>query len=279
MRVPIVSRFIAGKTMSDAINNTSDARIAGVGTIFNLLGEHYTDPRTVEETENEYLELLSQLEHEENTCISVKPSQLGSNIRSGYVDSVLAELVEKAHECGVFVWVDMEKPSSVDDTLTAVEHLGSKFPDTVGVCLQANLKRTNKDISRLSGTGVSIRLVKGAYEASEQVAYQSQDTIDDQYHSLMHTLFTKFDGNIAVGTHDSEMIAKAKELSELHDKSVQFQMLRGVREDEQRKLAEAGYDIRQYAPYGTQWPSYIWRRFKESRRNLWFILKAVVSQS
>lgn len=283
---PIARQFIAGEDANSALWNTADARDAGVGTILNLLGEHYDTPEKANADTREYVNLIQDLSytkqrddipHPEDVCLSVKPSQLGGDISADLFESNLDEILGAAHDENVFVWVDMEDSSTTDMTLDAVVASAESYPGSVGVCVQANLMRTPDDISRLSGTGVAVRLVKGAYNEDADVAHQSASTIDDNYRALMHTLFTEFEGDIAFGTHDPEMLSAANQLAAIHDREYQIQMLRGVRESAQYELAAEGHDVWQYAPYGEKWPAYVWRRLREGWKNWKFILRAVMS--
>ncbi len=278
MLPPIVNRFIAGKTPSAAVRNTASAREDDVGTILNLLGEHYTDTEDAAHDTEEYCDLIPYLP-DSHTCISVKPSQLGADIEFSLFTSNLDQILDTATENDVFVWVDMEDyGNSTEATIRAVEDRAKTgHANEIGVCLQANLKRTGEDIQRLSGSGAAIRLVKGAYEEPEEVAHQSDDAVDDAFRTHMNHLFSDFEGRFALGTHDPEMIATAQELAAEHDAQFEFQMLRGVREQRQRELAE-DYSVWQYAPYGQRWPAYVWRRLREGRKNWRFILRALLSR-
>lgn len=274
---PLASRFVAGETAADAIDNTEQYRDDNVGTILNLLGEHYTDTAKAESDTNAYQTVLDYIHNTDQVCISIKPSQLGADIDPVLFKENLTAILETATENNVFVWCDMEDSTTTEMTVSTIETLAPDYPDNIGLCLQANLKRTAEDIERLAPTGVDIRLVKGAYTEETDVAFTDSDTVDKQYKQHVETLCRTNEGRVAVGTHDPEMIGHTQYLMDEHDRDVQFQLLLGVREDEQRRLAENGYDVWQYAPYGKRWPSYVYRRIREGRKNIKFMLRALVS--
>lgn len=278
---PIANRFIAGETAQTAIANTQHYRDDGVYTILNRLGEHYDSPADAVADADEYCDLITDhIEAPNRICLSVKPSQLGIDIAldrdTSTFENQLERVVETAYDNDVFVWVDMEDSETTDATLDAVERLGRTYDSTVGVAIQANLRRTADDLRRLNGSGVAVRLVKGAYDEPNKIAYQDDTTIDEQYKSHLEYLFAEFDGYVAVATHDPAMIAQARNLATTYDREFEFQMLLGVRPNAQRELAAEGYDVWQYAPYGDEWMAYVWRRLREGKNNAGFILRALI---
>jgi proline dehydrogenase len=176
----------------------------------------------------------------------------------------------------VFVWLDMEDHDTTDATLDAYTHHIEEH-EKIGVCVQANLKRTPDDLHRLSDHPGKVRLVKGAYDEPADIAHREKSRVDEAYRECLGVMFAEFDGGIAVGSHDPAMVDYAKELHDTHGTDFEIQMLMGVREDAQRDLAEQ-YDVHQYVPYGDSWLSYFYRRMMERRENLLFGLRALVGR-
>ena len=248
-----------------------------VGAILNLLGEHYEKRGPADEDADTYRELLAELGTTDlDACISVKPSQLGLDVDEAVFRENLERVVDAAAEHDRFVWVDMEDHTTTDATLDAFEAAVERYP-RMGLCLQANLKRTPDDVERLAGLPGKVRLVKGAYEEPPSVAYTDKARVDEAYRDLLEQAFETFDGGVAVGSHDPEMVDLAAGLHEEHGTDYEAQMLMGVREDAQRELAANGVPVYQYAPYGTRWLSYFYRRVMERKENALFALRAVVS--
>jgi len=274
---PIARRFVAGKSPASALEHARQLNDDGVGAILNLLGEHYEERDPADEDAEIYRDLLAELGGSGlDACISVKPSQLGLDVGEGLFRENLERVVEAAAEHGRFVWVDMEDHTTTDATLKAFEAQIESYP-AMGLCLQANLKRTPRDVEHLAGLPGKVRLVKGAYEEPPEIAYTDKARVDEVYRDLLELAFRTFDGGVAVGSHDPEMVAHAAELHEEYGTDYEIQMLMGVREDAQRELAADGVTVYQYAPYGNQWLSYFYRRAIERKENALFALRAIVS--
>ncbi|MFB6197407.1 MAG: proline dehydrogenase family protein [Halobacteriaceae archaeon] len=275
---PIASRFVAGETDSAAIEHTKSINQDGIAGILNLLGEHYTERAPADEDRNAYLDLIDRVAGSSvEACISIKPSQIGLDVAPHVFQENLEEIVTHAADQDVFVWIDMEDHETTDPTLDGFENMTTKHDGGVGICVQANLKRTEKDLRRLSDLPGKVRLVKGAYDEPENIAYQRKDRVDEAYRERLRFMFESFDDGIAVGSHDPAMVTLARELHEEYGTPFEIQMLMGVREDAQRELASE-YDVYQYIPYGDKWLSYFYRRVMERKENLLFALRAIFSK-
>ena len=274
---PIARQFLAGETAGDAMDHARELDAAGVGTIFNRLGEHYEAREPADDDAEAYCELLSSIgDTDLDACVSVKPSQLGFDVDPAVFRENLTRVVGVAADHGGFVWIDMEDHTTTDATIDAFEAQVRRYPE-VGLCLQANLKRTPDDLARLAALPGKVRLVKGAYDEPGEIAYTDKARIDDAYCDLLERAFGTFDGTVAVGSHDPEMIEIAAGLHDEYGTDYEVQMLMGVREDAQRDLAAAGVPVYQYAPYGARWLSYFYRRVMERKENALFALRAIVS--
>ncbi|WP_435365059.1 proline dehydrogenase family protein [Haloarchaeobius sp. DYHT-AS-18] len=276
---PIASRFVAGESPAEAIDHARECNEGDVKVILNLLGEHYEERGPAEEDAEEYIRLVEDIGKSDiDACISVKPSQIGLDAGEDVFDDLLGRIVERATEAGTFVWVDMEDRHTTDATLDAFEKYTTQTDGNVGLCVQANLKRTEEDIERLAALPGKVRLVKGAYDEPKEVAYKKKSKVDEQYEKLLEYMFEHFDDGIAVGSHDPKMIDLAAELHEEYGTPYEIQMLMGVREDAQFDLAEQGVEVWQYAPYGGKWFQYFYRRVRERKENLTFALRAVLGR-
>ncbi|MGQ3411099.1 proline dehydrogenase family protein [Natrinema sp. LN54] len=274
---PIANRFVAGESPAEALEHVRGVNVRDVKAIVNLLGEHYDDREPVEADAAEYRRLVADITGSGlEACISVKPSQLGLDIGEDVFRSELADIVDAAADHGVFVWIDMEDHTTTDATLDAFEALAREHGGGVGICLQANLRRTRADAKRLADVPGKVRFVKGAYDPPADVAYTDGARIDREYRDLLEYAFEHYDGGIAVGSHDPAMIEHATALHERYGTDFEIQMLMGVREEAQYELADE-YEVWQYVPYGDRWKSYFYRRVMERRENLRFALRAVLS--
>jgi len=278
MLPPIASNFVAGTTPATALDHAAETNRDDVAVILNLLGEHYHDRADADGDADAYVSLAADLAASDvDGCISVKPSQIGLGVSDDAFRENLARIVNEATDAGVFVWIDMEDHETTDVTLDAFERHARETDGDVGVCIQANLKRTSDDVARLADLPGKVRLVKGAYDEPAEIAYTEKSRVDEAYRDLLAYMFEHFDDGVAVGSHDPAMIEYARELHDEHGTPYEVQMLMGVREDAQRDIAREGVDVYQYVPYGSKWMQYFYRRVRERKENLLFAVRAVLT--
>jgi len=263
---PIANRFVAGEASAEALAHVRDLNASSVDAMINRLGSHYRDRSLVDENVTAYRVLIDDIANAElNAAISVKPTQLGLSIGEDVFRDSIGTVVETARERDVFVWVDMEGNETVDATLDAFEELATEHGGGIGVCVQASLKRTPRDVIRLTDLPGRVRFVKGGvYDEPSDVAYQRKAHVNAAYRDLLVYAFETFDDGVAVASHDPEIIEHAISLHEEYGTDLELQMLMGVRSNAQFELAQS-YDVRQYVPYGTHWK---WWCYKQIRNSL-----------
>jgi proline dehydrogenase len=286
-RVPltrnVVDRFVAGTSTADALRVTGTLVGQGLAVTLDYLGEDTTTPAQAEATRDEYLGLLGGLAEAELTPaaeVSVKLSALGQMFDEKLAEEYARVICAKASEAGTTVTLDMEDHTTTDSTLEILARLRADFP-TIGVALQAYLRRTEADCRELAVRGSRIRLCKGAYNEPESVAYQSRLEVDKSYVRCLNILMSGA-GYPMVASHDPRLVAIAEDRAKWFDHSAdefEFQMLYGVRPEEQLRLARAGYTMRVYVPYGTEWYGYLMRRLAERPANVAFFARALRSRS
>ena len=281
---PVVDRFVAGATQPDALNAVSTLAGAGLLSTLDFLGEDTTSVAQADQTVAAYVSVLQALAESGRAPlaeVSVKLSAIGQSLPGDGERIALdgaRQICAAAAAAGTTVTIDMEDHTTTDSTLGIVRTLREDFPWT-GAVLQAYLKRTEADCRDLATPGSRIRLCKGAYAEPESVAFQG-DAVDESYRRCLAVLFAG-DGYPMVASHDPAMIAAAKALIAQHDRdanSFEFQMLFGIRPEEQRALAAAGNRMRVYVPYGDEWYGYFMRRLAERPANLTFFLRSLTSK-
>ncbi len=278
----VVRRFVAGTTPDDALRVTR--RLVGEGLTVTLdhLGEDTTRPGQAEATKDAYLAILAALGTQGLTPaaeVSLKLSALGQRFDEKLAYEHARAICQAAGNAHTTVTLDMEDHTTTDSTLEILTKLRKDFPGT-GAVVQAYLRRTEADCRELAHTGSRVRLCKGAYAEPESVAYQSKLDVDRSYVRCLNTLLAG-NGYPMFATHDPRLIGIGEERARWYDRnqdSFEFQMLYGVRPDEQRRLARAGYTMRVYLPYGTEWYAYLVRRLAERPANLAFFLRALRSR-
>ena len=274
---PIANNFVAGEDPATAIEHVQACNRDGVDGILNLLGEHYNTRPPADADTQAYIDLVADLAAADvSGCVSVKPSQIGLDVGVDVFEENLASIVEAGQRHDRLVWIDMEDHTTTDVTLDAFERHAIETAGGVGLCVQANLKRTREDIERLATLPGKVRLVKGAYDEPAKVAHKSKADVNAAYKELLEYAFREFDDGIAVGSHDPAMIEYAAELHAEYGTPYEVQMLMGVREEAQRELAADGVPTYQYIPYGDKWLSYFYRRLRERKENALFALRAIV---
>ena len=281
----VVGRFIAGDEVGDALAASRKLVAAGLLASIDRLGEATTDPTQAEGTVAAYVWLLKELADAglADFCeVSLKLSSVGQSL-SVDGDRIALDhartVCAAAREAGTTVTVDMEDHTTTDATLSAIQELRKDFP-SVGAVLQAALRRTAADCTDLAVEGSRVRLCKGAYHEPASVAHQERSAVDLSYVRCLRILM-RGKGYPMVATHDPRLIAVSGVMAVQAGRAkgaYEYQMLFGIRPDEQRRLASRGEKIRVYLPYGTQSYPYLMRRLAERPANLAFFLRAVASR-
>ena len=270
----IAKRWIAGYTLTDAIKAARDANERKMQALLNRLGEHTPDRNLIQQYVEEYLRLLEAIQSEKvKATISIKPSQIGLTADVSLYRDNLLTILAKAEEQGRFVWIDMENSPYTESTVEIYRELLGAHKD-LGLCLQANMKRSENDLRDLLARGGKIRLVKGAYPENGEVAFKRRSELNANYLRLMHLLFEQ-DEFFAIGTHDEKMVTEAENLSHDHKANFEFQMLKGIRDDLKSRLLADGFEVAEYIPYGPEWYNYSKRRLRERKRNILLLARSL----
>ncbi|QSB05808.1 proline dehydrogenase family protein [Natronoglycomyces albus] len=278
----VVRRYVAGETTADALAAARALAADGLLSTLDYLGEDTLDMAQAEFTRDEYLRLLQALKEEglaETTEVSVKLSALGQDIDPEAAYRHASEICESAAKAETTVTVDMEDHTRTDSTLEILGRLRANFPDT-GAVLQSYLRRTEDDCKDLSKEGSRVRLCKGAYKEPESVAYQGKLDVDRSYVRCINALMAG-EGYPMLATHDPRLVEIGIDRAKWFDRdkdSFEFQMLYGIRPEEQLRLAAEGYRVRCYVPYGDQWYGYLMRRLAERPANVSFFARSLVSR-
>jgi proline dehydrogenase len=270
----IAKRWIAGYTLDDAVNAARSANGRKMQALLNRLGEHTPDRNLIQQYVDEYLKLLEAIKSEKlQATISIKPSQIGLTADITLYRDNLLKILAKAEEEERFVWIDMENSPYTESTVQVYRELLATHGD-LGLCLQANMKRSESDMKDLLTRGGKIRLVKGAYPENGEVAFKRRSDLNENYLRLMHLLFEQ-GGFFAIGTHDEKMIKEALKLSHDHNANFEFQLLKGIRDELKSKLLAEGFRVGEYIPYGPEWYNYSKRRMRERKRNILLLVRSI----
>ncbi|MFV1960353.1 MAG: proline dehydrogenase family protein [Acidimicrobiia bacterium] len=270
----LVRRFVAGDTLDEAVAAARELNSSGLLVSLDHLGEEVHDRASAVQATEEYLESLDRIADEDlDSNISVKPTQLGLAIDEGLAKESIDLLAKRAKRVGTTVTIDMEDSRYTDSTVRLYENAQAEHGN-LGIALQAYLHRTPEDLGRLIPLGGHIRICKGAYVESDDVALTSNPEVDAAFVDLMQTLMVSEETKPAIATHDLSLLDLARELAANRGQPFEFQMLYGVRTELQKQLVSEGHPLRVYLPFGSQWYPYLTRRLAERPANAWFFVRA-----
>jgi proline dehydrogenase len=276
----VSSRFVAGTGIADAVRATQAVNRASMSVTIDNLGENVANPEEARHSAQLYHEILDAIStHQLNANISLKLTHMGLDVEEKLAREIVSGLVAKAASMDPpgFVRVDMEGSPYTQRTLDFVHELHAMpgNANAVGTVIQAYLKRSEADVEKLLSERIRIRLCKGAYKESSEIAFPLKSDVDANYVKLMKVLM-KSGIYHGLATHDENIIQQAQAFAvreKLSRDSFEFQMLYGIRRDLQRKLARDGWRVRIYIPFGSEWYPYFMRRLGERPANVLFIAR------
>jgi proline dehydrogenase len=268
-----------GETAEDALGAAEVLRTHSISAVFTHLGENINEGPGAVRATDEYIALLDQIQARGlDSEISVKLTQLGLDVSSAKCYANLKRIIQHAGPNNT-VWIDMEASRYVDITLELHRRARTAFPN-VGICLQAYLRRTAHDIAALMPLAPAIRLVKGAYRESADIAYPEKKDVDAHFFEFARTLLgepaRRAGVRTAIATHDRELIRRITEFTAstgVAKDKYEFQMLYGIHRPELVRLTRDGYRARILIAYGAYWFPWFMRRLAERPANVWFAVR------
>jgi proline dehydrogenase len=278
-----LKRFMPGETPTDALNATRRLLKHNILSTFTHLGENIKDLREAEISAHHYVELIERINSEKlDIEISLKLTQIGLDLSYEKTLELFKEITQKAKQFKINVFIDIEDSSYLDKTIDFYKDI-KEDRDNVGLCLQSYLYRTMNDIKAMIDINPWIRLVKGAYNEPDTIAFKKKKDVDENFFRIskyfVEQIQTK-DIRIAFATHDlklQDQIINEAKIYELPNEKIEFQMLYGIKEREQISLAAQGYNVRTLISYGKLWYPWYMRRLAERPANVGFVLKNIFS--
>ncbi|WP_010305909.1 proline dehydrogenase family protein [Kurthia senegalensis] len=270
---------VAGTNIEETMETIRQLNSRGIEATVDHLGEFVYEREEAIAAKMKILDVLDAI-HESGVKahISIKPSQVGLDIDYDFCLENVLEIAEKAAQYGIFINLDQENYERLHATFAILETIEQRYPNTAGTVIQAYLHEAPQLLEKYSG--YRLRIVKGAYKESEQVALTSKAAIDEQFVALLeaHLLNGKF---TSVATHDHEIIQHIQKFVAMHNipaDKFEFQMLYGFRTDMQQQLAKDGYQFTTYVPFGADWYGYFMRRLAERPQNIQLVTKQVFTK-
>ena len=268
-------RFVAGETLNEAVEAARQLNQQGMSVSLDCLGENVSTPADAQKVRDVYLGIYDRIAKETlNANVSCKLTQLGLDLSVEFCEGLVLSIAERAAAYDSFLRIDMEGSIYTQRTVELVKRVRAQTP-CIGTVIQAYLYRSESDIQDLLSYGCRIRLCKGAYKESDEVAFPRKQDVDANYVKLMRLLLPSGFYH-AIATHDPRMIAetiRAAAEKQISKDDFEFQMLYGVRTDLQQRLVGDGYRVRIYVPYGQEWFPYFMRRLAERPANLSFFAR------
>ena len=272
----IAKHWIAGENSEDAFARAEQSNARGVRGIINLLGEETTSREETAAALAKYLEILDTINTRRiESCISVKPTQLGLSIDPSLFRGNLSKILDRAKSLGTFVWMDMEGSQFTAETVDSYLEFRERY-DNIGLAIQACLKRSEGDVGHILDSDGAIRLCKGAYNESQAIVYKRRSQIEENFSKLMRVMFERGRG-FAIATHDERLIEEATRLSNVHHADFEFEMLMGIRDKKKLELVQRGYRVSEYIPFGRSWWAYSVRRIREHKSNIFLLARSLLS--
>lgn len=271
----LAKSFVVGETIDEALKAVNKLNQRGIMATLDVLGESVKVKEDSDKAVRAYLDLLDGISRTGTSShVSLKLTQMGLDIDDEYCYQNMIKIVSHAKNYNNFVRFDMEGSPHTQRTLDIFYRVRERF-DNVGIVIQAYLYRSEKDIQDLNRIKAKVRICKGAYKEPKEIAIKKMKDIRKNFMNLTQLLF---ENGIypAIATHDDKLIQATKDyVAErgISKEDFEFQLLYGIRTKTQQQLAEEGYNVRIYVPFGTHWLPYFYRRLRERKENVFFVLK------
>ncbi len=271
------NKYIAGDKLSDAVKSVQGLNEKKLLATVDVLGESISDKNEAIKSKDENIDVLNAIHKNNLDCnLSIKLTMLGLNIDYDLCKSLVYEILEKAKSINCFVRIDMEDSSVTDSTINIFEESQKKF-NNVGIVIQAYLRRSEKDILRLTDLGANFRICKGIYIEPPEIAFKEGDEIRRNFLKILRIALEK-KSYVGIATHDEYLIKESVKMvkeMDLKKDEYEFQMLLGVQEKLREEAVAKGHRMRIYVPFGQRWYEYSIRRFKENPNLAGQVLKSI----
>lgn len=290
----VALRFVAGETLNEAVTVVQGINETGMLATLDLLGEHSETAEAAKRAADKIIESVEAIaEHQLKASLSLKLTQIGLKLDTAICRANLLRICEHASKHEIFIRVDMEEAACLEATLKLIDDVRASGYENIGAVIQSYLYRSAADVENLLQKGITIRLVKGAYKEAASIAFPRKADVDQSFDELTAMML---DASLerssqlasmpeywppiaAIGSHDELRVRFAEEYAQniqLDHQWLEFQMLYGIRRDLQDELAEKGYPVRVYVPFGIDWYPYFMRRLAERPANLWFFISNLI---
>ena len=274
-------KYVAGTNDNEVLKVVEKLNKNNQFATVDILGEHTSQKDEALKITSDYIHLLEKIKTSSLNCnLSIKPSHIGSDINYNTVFNNFKSILKTASQFNNFIRIDMESSKLTDTTIKLYNDLQS-ISSNIGIVFQAYLHRTENDINNLNKHS-NIRLCKGIYKESSDIAYQGYEEINENYLKLLELAFKK-EIYVGIATHDKQLIHSSMNLIDkmgINNNMFEFQYLYGVpMKDIVRIYHEKNFKARSYVPFGKEWYDYSIRRIKENPKIASYVIKNIFSKN
>ncbi len=272
---PFAKPYVAGESLNEAIDIVRDLNKKGYAATMDILGEFVESTDEANQIKDDYAQVIQRIaEYGLDSTISVKPTHLGLGLDDALGEANIMALAQSGKDYGVGVTIDMENSPYTSQTFDIYKRALS-IHDNMGTVIQAYLYRSLDDIKSLDSPRLNLRICKGIYKESPEIAIQNRTAINNNYVEMAKTLLNG-DGYACLATHDLSLIDRLEALIEsenIPSDRFEFQVLYGVpMRNRLEALKAKGYKVRVYVPFGEAWFEYSVRRLKENPKIISYVM-------
>lgn len=273
---PFAKPYVAGESIDSVIKIAKKLNDNGFSTTLDILGEFVNSKEEANKIKNAYSELIKKISTKKlDSTISVKLTHLGLGLDSNLGEKNFHSLSLIGKENNVGITIDMENSPYTSKTFGIYKN-ALIDNEQLGTVIQAYLYRSLDDIKQLDSSSLNLRICKGIYNESQDIAIQNRSAINDNYFEMAKTLLNG-QGYACLATHDITLIDRLESFideNNISPRRFEFQVLYGVPMGNRlEKLKKKGYKIRVYVPFGEAWFEYSVRRLKENPKIISYVLK------
>lgn len=271
-------RFVTGENKQEGIEIANELISKGYFISLEYIGENITDLKKCIKAKDEFLNLIEEMGSMSiKQTVSLDLSHIGLSVNPETAYIHLLQIAKKANMYGITLMISMEESSKTNDILDIYKKASEQYPN-VGITIQAHLYRSNNDIQELIRYPGKIRVVKGAYQESAEVAMSRSKELNNCYLKLVEQLI-EANHPVSIATHDETLIQEIVHRQYLNHPNVEIEMLYGIRPDLLSNLKSKEYNCKVYLTYGKEWYLYLCHRIAEYPENLYRAVTDMINPS
>lgn len=252
-------KWIIGKNINEILSNIE--KFKDKHLILNILGEHETDKKNINNTAKQYKDLINFIiKNDLNAMISIKPTQLGLCISLMYFYKIFDPIIQMIYEKNLQVCIDMEDPKYYKDTITLTKRYLKLYNSKdfspwrkkwlIRLAVQCDIKDSYNLIKEILKLGGTVRLCRGAYQKFDSYDIERFTSKEDIEQNLLRCIELAENSGSSLASHS------------IKNKNYDMECLYGYIGDAKEARDIEGYNSI-YLPFGEKWLEYCKRREPE----------------